>query len=68
MPKQIDLTFAFDQATTTAENTAVMMATYYKRLMAEGVQPDLAERLTQDFNNLWWVKNLGLTPPTDTNL
>lgn len=55
----------FEQFQTSVENQAVVVATYYKKLIQEGVPPDLAAQLTQQFNILWWNK-IGASPNEET--
>ena len=48
----------FDQFETTISNFAPIIATYYSKLVAEGVPPDLAEELTLEWHRIFWEAQL----------
>lgn len=52
-----DITAIFDQAETHMENTAKMLATYYKSLRKNGVPAKLANELVLDFQRILYVMN-----------
>lgn len=49
-----DIVAAMEQFETQAENTAKVMATYRKSLEMNGIDQQLAEKMTADLNRIFW--------------
>jgi hypothetical protein len=43
-----------EQFETHVSNFAVIVATYHKELIKNGVSEDLADTLTTNFHHIWW--------------
>jgi hypothetical protein len=46
---------AIDQAVESVKNNAKMAAGYYRALIDEGMQPDQALTLAQDWHSIFWT-------------
>lgn len=60
MSKQIiDMVAAGEQFEAAVEMIAIILASYYKKLIANGMPPHLADDLVREFHNAWWETQLG---------
>ncbi len=49
MSDEINMIARIDQASAMADNVAVMIASYYEKLIAENIPEELASELARDF-------------------
>lgn len=50
-----------EQMATTLENMGAAMAQLYRKLLVEGIPPDLAAKLVRDWWNIYWENLLETT-------
>ncbi len=62
MDKKNQIISEFEQVETGASQVALVMASYYKDLIKNGIPADLAGLLTQEFHRQWWVTMLPKKP------
>lgn len=55
----IDMVAAAEQFETAIETIAIVLASYHKKLINEGMPPHLADELVRDFHQEWWEHQLG---------
>ncbi len=65
MDKTTQIVSDFEQVGTATVQVAIIMGSYYKDLLKNGIPADLAYLLTQEFNRQWWVMVLLKNPEGD---
>ena len=64
--KKTQLIQQLDQAATSMENIAELMAAYYKALVAKGLSPSFAENLVMSYSENFWLTMLQGNKPNDS--
>ena len=62
MNKVNQLVADFEQVETATVQVSIIMGSYYKDLLKNGIPADLAYLLTQEFHRQWWVMVLPKKP------
>lgn len=68
MNKDTQMIADFEQAEAATVQVAIIMGSYYKDLLKNGIPADLAYLLTQEFHRQWWVMALPKKPEGDKGI